>query len=286
MEEQYAEVSTSEPIDLEESIYHGGQIIKNILIVGFVGGIIFGIIMLVRYFNSPAGKAVQQLFGAVATLMEGLASALNYMTGLFNQCTQGKDNNGNSVSGGNQAVSCLSMIGILAGIFIGAPLVLAGVKKLWDNLRPGSEQMKTMEAQVKDNLNRTLDENGETYNNLVESVKTNLRKSGKYDEDTDEGKAQLDNDAKDLVGRLVNEKAAKVVSDNAKNISKKSENSSDERTASEAQEKYQSASEARAQSIRDISSRTGMSEDDVKSSTDDIDDNVEEEMNRDIEEEA
>lgn len=285
MEDQYHEVSSSEPIDLEDSIYHGGQIIKNILIVGFVGGIIFGIIMLIRYLNSPAGKAVQQLFGAVATIMEGLASALNYMTGLFNQCTQGKDNNGNSVSGGNQAVSCLSMIGILAGIFIGAPLVLAGVKKLWDNLRPGSEQMKTMEAQVKDNLNRTLNENGDTYKSLVESVKSSLRESGKYD-DSEEGKAQLDNDAKELVNRLIDEKAAKVVSDNARNISKKSENSSDERTASEAQQKYESASEARAQSIKDISSRTGISEDDVKSSTDDIDDKVEEEMNRDIEEEA
>lgn len=283
--EQYAEISASEPIDLEESIYHGGQIIKNILIVGFVGGIIFGIIMLIRYLNSPAGKAVQQLFGAVATIMEGLASALNYMTGLFNQCTQGKDNNGNSVSGGNQAVSCLSMIGILAGIFVGAPLVLAGVKKLWDNLRPGSEQMKTMEAQVKDNLNRTLNENGDTYKSLVESVKSNLEKTGKY-EDTEKGKAQLDNDAKELVNSLIDEKAAKVVSDNARNISKKSENSSDERTASEAQQKYESASEARAEAVRNISSRTGISEDDVKSSTDDIDDRVQEEMNRDIEEEA
>lgn len=259
-------------------ISKGEEIIKNILIIGFFIGIGIGIYFLVKFFNSSAGQLINQLFGGLATIMEGMAEAMNFLTGLFNNCTQGKNNDGSSVSATKQATSCLSMIGVVLGVLFGVPLLMAGAKSLYNRLRSGSEQMKEMEETVKDNIKKALDTSTDAYSERIEAIKENLRKTGKYDEETEEGKTSLENDAIRIHKASVDKVASEKLAQRAKDIAAKSKNESDKSRVEEFQTKAEAAGQAQQQVQSAIEKDNDMNDGELDDTIKDSDEEVAEEF--------
>jgi hypothetical protein len=257
------------------------KIIKNIFVIGFFIGIGIGVYFLVKFFNSPAGQLINQLFGGIATMIEGLAAAMNFMTGLFNNCTQGKNNDGSSVSTTKQATSCLSMIGIVIGVLFGVPLIMAGAKTLYNKLRPGSENMKEMEETMKENIKNALDTDSETYSTRIEAIKENLKKTGKYDENTEEGKAKLNTDAERIYKSSVDKIASEKLAQRAKDIAAKSKNESDQSSAKEAQTKAEAKEQAQIKEQGAIEKENDMDQGELDDTVQDADDDVAKEFSDD-----
>lgn len=260
---------------MSENQHSFSDTVKNFIIVVAIIGGAFMLYKMFEFVNSAVGNILKDIFDIPSTIFNGLSKGFEAISGAGSGCFTGKDSDNNSVSTGDRVGDCFGIIGIILG---GVLILGVGARYAYNKyIKSGTEQMKTMDDKLRDNIEKVMNKNSDTYKTAISKAKTALEKGGKYENDE-----QLQTDAEKLVQASVKNKASQIRAKQAKDIFDKSKNSADEQIVEKAQQKEIARANERSDIAAEIADRSGVTEQDVNDVADEIEDDVDKPLIEDL----